>query len=80
MSEIVIAKELKLYLYLDYCWKHGGMVDPRKLNDEQKHIVNTLIEKQHMTRKSNNICYPTKEFYMFVQNILWENFVNQSSH
>lgn len=78
-TDSVVSVELKLYQYLDYCWKHGGRVDTRKLNDEQKHIVNTLIEKQHMTRGSNNMCYPTRKFYTFVQNLLWDNYVNHTN-
>ena len=64
--------ELRLYPYLDFCWKNGGSIDINKLSTEEYCIFGILEKHQ------NYFCgyiEPTREFYDFVQDILAESYV-----
>lgn len=75
LGDEITQVELRLYPYLDYCWKNCGYVDRCKLTAEEYDII-ILREKQGLLkRKYGGHNVPSRAFYDFVQDMLAETYV-----
>lgn len=74
LGEEITQTELRLYPYLDYCWKNGGNINPSKISGEERKIISLRREQGHLESHSF-INLPTRAFYDFVQDILAECYV-----
>lgn len=75
LGEEITQTELRLYPYLDYCWKNGGYVDRGKLSGDEQDIIDRREEQGHLERVWGGYNLPTRAFYDFVQDILAECYV-----
>lgn len=75
LGEEITVKELRLYPYLDYCWKNGGYVDRRKLDEEEQDVIIHREKQGHLKREYGGYNTPSRAFYDFVQDILAETYV-----
>lgn len=66
--------ELRLYPYIDYCIKNGGRFDPNKINEEERIIIRKLKDAKLLDTENWNF-YISKEFYNYIQTILWLSYV-----
>lgn len=68
--------ELRLFPYIDYCLKNGGKYEPRKINAQEVGIFCEYTKKypQHFNFTLCEIEI-SKEFYQFIQNVLWIAYV-----
>lgn len=68
--------ELRLFPYIDYCLKNFGRYDPLKMNKKEIQIFHKYAEKypQHFAFSIREIAI-SKEFYQFIQDVLWISFV-----
>lgn len=73
--------ELRLFPYIDYCLKYDSKIHCDKVNDEEISFIYELEKNGHL-----NIieCFPaymkfkcTKNFYDFLQEILWETYIEK---
>lgn len=71
----ITTKELRLYPYLDYCWKNGGKIDPKKTDLDETLIIANLDDAGLIRLEGYCEINPTREFYNFVQDILAESYV-----
>ena len=75
----ISQKELRLYPYLDYVWKNGGVIDYSKVSYEEEDIISEMVNKGYMRieegERRKNKLYPTREFYDYVQDILADTYV-----
>jgi len=70
----ITAKELKLYPYLDYVMKNHQKIDPNKINSEERKILGLLRTGGHIEGGASGMAI-TKEFYDYMQDVLWEGYV-----
>lgn len=75
LGEEITITELRLYPYLDYCWKNGGYVDRGKLSKDERDIIAHRAEQGHLMREYGGYNVPSRAFYDFVQDILAETYV-----
>ena len=66
--------ELRLLPYLDYSLKNFSVFDSTKLSFDDVMILDKYFKKRYMTCPKDKI-YVTKEFYDFIQEILWLSYV-----
>lgn len=65
--------ELRLYPYLDYLWKNNETPNFRRVNGEEREILSRIVDSGLV----NMVTYqPTREFYNFVQDILFIAYVD----
>ena len=67
--------ELRLYPYLTYVFVNNGKVERNKISDEERLILETLKSEGRIVREYPNYYYPTKEFWMFINEILTDSYV-----
>lgn len=68
--------ELRLYPYLDYCTKNSGSIDMRKIDNIEVGILEKLEEEGHIeTYGLYSYFSMSKDFYDFIQEILWLAYV-----
>lgn len=67
--------ELRLYPYIQYCVMNGGEIDRSKISDDESTYLKYLIIEKHMIRRHPNSFYPTREFWMFMNDILADTYV-----
>lgn len=75
LGEEITQIELRLYPFLDYCWKNGGYVDRSKLSKEEHDIIEHREKQGYLKREYGGYNTPSREFYDFVQDILAETYV-----
>lgn len=75
LGEEITTKELRLYPFLDYCWKNGGYVDRSKLSKEEEDIIIQREKQGHLSREYGGYNLPSRAFYDFVQDVLAETYV-----
>ncbi len=70
--------ELRMLPYLDFLMKNEQRIDPRKINSEERVILQELKKQGHIR---GGVCglSMTKEFYDAIQQILWIAYVVQGS-
>ncbi|MCM1260684.1 MAG: hypothetical protein NC222_07005 [Staphylococcus sp.] len=66
-------KHLRLMAYIDYLSKNEQKVDPSSINAEERKILQSW-KKQGFGEFGINTFWMTKEFYMLMQEILWEGY------
>lgn len=71
--EINIA-ELRLYPYIDYVMKNSQKIEISKVNAEERGILSVLKKEGHIDGVLIQLLI-TREFYDYLQNILWEAYV-----
>ena len=67
--------ELRLYPYIDYCIKNGGYMDRSKINRAELEILHSYDCITQLERLSSGYVCVSKEFYDFIQQVLWESYV-----
>lgn len=75
LGEEITQIELRLYPFLDYCWKNGGYVDRRKLSKEGHDIIVHREKQGYLKREYGGYNAPSRAFYDFVQDILAKTYV-----
>lgn len=75
LGEEITQIELRLYPYLDYCWKNGGYVDRSRLSKEEKDIIINREKQGYLRRQYGGYNTPSRAFYDFVQDMLAETYV-----
>lgn len=75
--------ELRLYPYLDYCFKNGGTLILDKINQEDAAILRLLVDDEQLFVRPGKdadtiLLFPTEEFYEFVSKVLLMAYVNTS--
>lgn len=71
----ITTTELRLYPYIDYCIKNGGYMDRSKMNGEEIDILHNYNEKIQLRRDRCGYVSVTKEFYDYMQKVLWISYV-----
>ena len=67
--------ELRLYPFIDYCIKNGGYMDRHKLSREEIDILHAYDEDK--CKRSQGYVYVSKDFYEYIQKVLWESYVEK---
>ena len=75
----ITTTELRLYPYIDYCIKNGGYMDRRKMNNEELDILDNYNEKTQIRRDFAGYVSVSKEFYDYIQKVLWLSYVEEDS-
>lgn len=70
----ITVRELRLYPYLDYTMKNSQKLEPCRINQEEREILQKLREAGHIEGGASGLGM-TKEFYDFIQEILWMSYV-----
>lgn len=69
-------EELRLYPYLVYVAINGGEIQLAKISAREKGILATLSNEGHITYKGDGYYMPTREFYMFMNDCLYDSYVD----
>ena len=70
----ITLKELRLIPYLQYCLMNGP-IDPRKIDEEEREILQKWRDEGKITFSIKYECTCTKEFWDFMNEVLWESYV-----
>lgn len=70
--------ELRLLPYLDFVMKNDQKLDPNKINSEERQLLSELRTEGHIEGGVSGL-QMTKEFYMAVQEIIWQAYVVQGA-
>ena len=68
--------ELRLYPYLVYVAINGGEIQLAKISAHEKGILATLQNEGHIKNLGDGYYMPTREFYMFMNDCLYEAYVD----
>lgn len=71
----ITVKELRLYPYLDYCWKNGGRLDTSKIDLDELSVIDSLCNTGLLGIVDVDRMTPTRELYDYVQDVLAEAYV-----
>ena len=66
--------ELRLYPYLDYQMKNEQRLDPRRCNGGDRKVLAVLRNEGHIEGGASGLSM-TKEFYDFINQVLWFGYV-----
>ena len=69
----ITTTELRLYPYLDFVIKNDQKIDERRINNEEKKLLYILMQEKHIDNL--NFLSMSKEFYYYIQEVLWEAYV-----
>lgn len=67
--------ELRLYPYIQYCCMNGGYIGREKTSEKERVILQQLVNEKHLIRDYPADFYPTKDFWMFMNDILTDAYV-----
>ena len=70
----ITVRELRLYPYLDYVMKNSQKIEPIHINQEEKGILSVLRKEGHVEGGAGGLSM-TKEFYEYINQILWFSYV-----
>lgn len=73
----ITQEELRLFPFLDYSWKNGGYVDRNKLSGEEMNWI-AGYDEVGLCKWDCGYSFPTKKFYDFVQECLFETYVQEA--
>lgn len=73
----ITTRELRLYPYLDYLMKNEQQIDPRRVNREERDVLQKLREEKHIEGGASGLSM-TKEFYDYINQVLWFGYVVNS--
>ena len=68
-------KELRLYPYMQYCFMNEGRIDRQHTNTEERDILQNLVDEHRLVREYPAYFAPTREFWMFMNDILADAYV-----
>lgn len=71
----VTVRGLRLLPYIDYVMKNDRRLDPNHINQEEREILSAWRKTGHVDGGASGMSV-TKEFYDFMQEILWLGYVN----
>jgi len=74
LNREITTRELRLYPYLDYVMKNEQKIDPRRVNREERDILQKLREENHIEGGASGLSM-TKEFYDYINQVLWLGYV-----
>lgn len=66
--------ELRLYHYLQYQMMNERRLHPRRLNGEDREILQKLRESGHIEGGASGLAM-TREFWNFINDVLWDTYV-----
>ena len=69
------TRELRLLPYIDYCLKNAFAFNNNKINDEERDIIMQWEKDNHLVFSYVRGFEATKEFYDFIQRVLWLGYV-----
>ena len=72
--KVDVNRVVRLLSYIDYVVKNGGHYDIAKMNHEEMILLDELAEDRYLLDINGRIMI-THEFYDFVQEILWDAYV-----
>lgn len=67
--------ELRLYPYIDFCLKNGGILDWNKINHDEFEILKNLEHEKYLLITGDTFITVTRKFYDCMQDILAEAYV-----
>lgn len=70
----ITTAELRLYPYLDHVLKNTQVLEPHCCNQEDRNILSVLRKEGHIEGGASGLRM-TKEFYDFIQQVLWLGYV-----
>jgi len=70
----ITIRELRLYPYLDYVMKNEQKLEPAHINQEEREILRVLKNENHIEGGATGLSM-TKEFYDYINQILWFSYV-----
>lgn len=70
----ITVTELRMMPYIDFVMKNDQRIDPRKCNQDDREVLKRLREEGHIEGGASGLSI-TKEYYDFVQEILWLGYV-----
>jgi hypothetical protein len=68
-------KELRLMPYLSYCLQNGMPIDPNKITQAEREILQKWRDEGKITFSMTEPCTATKEFWMEMSEILYYGYV-----
>ena len=71
----ITTRELRLLPYIDYCLKNAFAFDNSKINDEERNILKQWENENCLVYSWVRGIESTKEFYDFIQRVLWLGYV-----
>lgn len=74
----ITKKELRLIPYFQYLLVNNSSVDPKRIDSEERMIFQKWRDEGKITFSSSSPCTCTKEFWDFMNNILWDSYVPKS--
>lgn len=73
----ITVKQLRLLPYFQYLLMNNMSVDPVKIDDEERKILSKWREEGKITFSMSAPCTCTKEFWNWMNDILWDSYVPQ---
>lgn len=73
----ITTGELRLYPYLDYVMKNEQKIEPKRINREDRDILQKLREENHIEGGASGLSM-TKEFYDYINQVLWLGYIVNS--
>ena len=71
----ITVEELRLIPYLQYLLVNHMRVDPAKINEKERKILQKWRDEGKITFSVQEPCTITKEFWDFINNILFDSYV-----
>ena len=69
--------ELRLIPYFQYLLVNHSRVDPAKINESERQILQRWRDEGKITFSCSDPCTCTREFWDWMNNILWDSYVSQ---
>jgi len=70
----ITTRELRLYAYVDFVMKNEQRIDPNKIETVERDVLSVLRKEGHIEGGAGGLSM-TKEFYDYLQEVLWEGYV-----
>ena len=80
LNREITERERRLYAYVDFYLKNGGIIEFRKINAEEEDILFALQKEKHIKLEESGInfkCVCTREYYDYIQDILADSYVEE---
>lgn len=73
----ITVEELRLIPYLQYCLLNSMPIDPNKIAPYEREILKKWRDENKITFSCQESCTCTKEFWDWMNEILWDSYVPQ---
>lgn len=70
-------KELRLMPYIQYCCINNEHIDPRKINSEEREIINNWKSNGFISGGILDVICISREFWDIIHDCLWYSYANQ---